>query len=99
MTISEAAEILDRVFDTCAYIEISTSLENRAFFIEKMSNFLQSIIFLKLNKKKALNSMALQKNTGRTLSSKWGYSWMETAFPLLLVSTAATLMNRLRLNP
>jgi len=33
-----------RVFDTCAYIEISTSLENRAFFIEKMSNFPQSLV-------------------------------------------------------
>jgi len=35
---------LTRVFDTCAYIEISTSLENRAFFIEKMSNFPQSLV-------------------------------------------------------
>ena len=27
-----------RVFDTCVYIEIPTSLENRAFFIKIMSN-------------------------------------------------------------
>ncbi|TEB08838.1 hypothetical protein Psfp_04302 [Pelotomaculum sp. FP] len=35
---------LTRVFDTCANIEISTSLENRAFFIKKMSNSLQFLV-------------------------------------------------------
>ncbi|WP_206812095.1 DoxX family protein [Paradesulfitobacterium ferrireducens] len=33
-----------RVFDTCVYIEIPTSLENRAFFIGKMSNSLQLLV-------------------------------------------------------
>ncbi|WP_206812961.1 hypothetical protein [Paradesulfitobacterium ferrireducens] len=44
-TLNESSlKLKKRVFDTCVYIEIPTSLENRAFFIGKMSNSLQLLV-------------------------------------------------------